>query len=89
LLRSKRYSVCGCHIPRVIFTSRRYAIIDDEDDELDELPLFQPSALTGLTRQITISIEKYLNGKTDKTMRANQFVRLGQNIHSLFKRDKS
>ena len=39
----------------------RYAIIDDEDDELDELPL----------------------------MRASGIVRLGQNIHSLFKRDKS
>ena len=31
----------------------------------------------------------YLNGKTDETMRANAVVRLGQNIHSLFKRDKS
>jgi len=49
----------------------RYAVIDDEDDELDELPLFQPS------------------GKTDKTMRAGALVRLGQNIHSLFERDKS
>jgi len=25
----------------------RFAVIDDEDDELDELPLFQPSATTG------------------------------------------
>jgi hypothetical protein len=27
----------------------RYVVIDDDDDELDELPLFQPSASTGLT----------------------------------------
>jgi hypothetical protein len=27
----------------------RYAVLDDEDDELDGLPLFQPSSLTGLT----------------------------------------
>jgi hypothetical protein len=54
----------------------RFAIIDDEDDELDDLPLFQPSC-------------KYLNGQTDETMRANAIVRLGQNIHSLFKRSKS
>src|SRR3954453_4989022 len=34
--------------PRV----KRYAIIDDEDYGLDELPLFQPSAATGLTTTI-------------------------------------
>ena len=67
----------------------RYAVIDDEDDELDELPLFQPSAKTGVTMEIVRGVEKYLNGKTDKTMRANAIVRLGQNIHSLFKEDKS
>jgi HAD domain in Swiss Army Knife RNA repair proteins len=67
----------------------RYAIIDDEDDELDELPLFQPSGQTGLTMDIVKAAEKYLNGETDKTMRASAVVRLGQNIHSLFKRNKS
>ena len=67
----------------------RYAVIDDEDDELDELPLFQPSSKTGITMEIVTGVEKYLNGKTDKTMRASAIVRLGQNIHSLFKEDKS
>jgi hypothetical protein len=67
----------------------RYAIIDDEDDELDELPLFQPSAQTGITMDIVKAAGKYLNGETDKTMRASAVVRLGQNIHSLFKRNKS
>ncbi len=67
----------------------RYVVIDDEDDELDGLPLFQPSAKTGVTMDIVKGVEKFLNGKTDKTMRANAVVRLGQNIHSLFKRNKS
>jgi hypothetical protein len=67
----------------------RYAIIDDEDDDLDNLPLFQPSGKTGITTDIVKAVEKYLNGKTDETKRANPVVRLGQNIHSLFKRDKS
>jgi hypothetical protein len=67
----------------------RYAVIDDEDDELDDLPLFQPSATTGLTPEIAKAVEKYLNGKTDKDMRASAMVRLGQNIHSVFKRNKS
>jgi hypothetical protein len=71
--------------PRV----KRFAIIDDEDDELDDLPLFQPSGKTGITPGIVKGVEKYLNGKTDETMRMNAILRLGQNIHSLFKRSKS
>lgn len=67
----------------------RYAIIDDEDDELDELPLFQPACKTGMTGEIAKGVEKFLSGKSDRTMRANTIVRLGQNIHSLFKRNKS
>jgi hypothetical protein len=70
-------------------TVSRYAIINDEDDELDELPLFQPSYKTGITEAIVKGVEKYLSGKTDRTMRASGMLRLGQNIHSLFKRDKS
>jgi hypothetical protein len=67
----------------------RYAIIDDENDELDDLPLFQPSRKTGITSEIVRGVERYLNGQSDETMRANLLVRAGQNIYSLFKRDKS
>ena len=67
----------------------RYVIIDDEDDELDGLPLFQPSAKTGLTADIVKGVERYLSGKSEATMRASLLVRAGQNIHSLFKRDKN
>jgi hypothetical protein len=67
----------------------RFAIIDDEDDGLDDMPLFQPSSKTGITPEIVKGVEKYLSGTTDETMRLNAMVRLGQNIHSLFKRDKS
>src|SRR3954465_11133342 len=67
----------------------RYSIIDDEDDELDHLPLFQPSCKTGITAHIVKGVHKDLSGRTDHTMRANLLVRAGQNIHSLFKRDKS
>ena len=71
--------------PKVI----QYVVIDDEDDELDDLPLFQPSSKTGLTMSIVNGVERYLNGQTDRTMRASGIKRLGQNIRSLFKRDKS
>ena len=68
---------------------RRYVVIDDESDCLDDLPLFQPSRKTGLTKEIANGVAKYLSGETDQTMRQPALVRLGQNIHSLFKRDKS
>jgi hypothetical protein len=67
----------------------RFVVIDDEDDELDDLPLFQPSGSTGLSREIVRGVAAYLSGQTTETMRASAIVRLGQNIHSLFKRDKS
>jgi HAD domain in Swiss Army Knife RNA repair proteins len=67
----------------------RYVVIDDESDCLDDLPLFQPSSKTGLTTEIAEGVVKYLSGETDETMRQPALVRLGQNIHSLFKRDKS
>ncbi len=39
-------------------------VIDDDDDELDDLPLFQPSADTGLTPKIVDGMYRYLAGKT-------------------------
>jgi hypothetical protein len=62
----------------------RLIVIDDEDDELDSLPLFQPSSRTGLTEEIVARAADYLNGKTDKDMRCNRFVRAVQNLHSVF-----
>jgi HAD domain in Swiss Army Knife RNA repair proteins len=35
---------------------KRFVVIDDEDDELDQLPLFQPSASNGLTEKIATGI---------------------------------
>jgi hypothetical protein len=67
--------------PRV----KRFVVIDDEDDELDELPLFQPSASTGLTEKIANGAANYLAGKTDEDMRGNAVVRILQNIKSALK----
>jgi hypothetical protein len=67
----------------------RYVVLDDDDDCLDELPLFQPSAKTGLTPDIAKGIEEFLAGRSDKDMRANALTRFSQNIHSFFGRDKS
>ncbi|WP_375411276.1 HAD domain-containing protein [uncultured Bradyrhizobium sp.] len=67
----------------------RYVVLDDSNDCLDELPLFQPSARTGLTDDIAKGIEEFLAGRTDQDMRAGAITRLGQNFHALFGRDKS
>jgi Swiss Army Knife RNA repair-like protein len=66
----------------------RYAVIDDEDDELDELPLFQPSRRTGLSDKIADGVADYLEGKTDKDMRCTMIVRVMQNIQSIVTRHK-
>jgi hypothetical protein len=61
---------------------QRFVVIDDEDDELDELPLFQPSAATGLTDDIVKGVIKFLDGKTDQDMRRNVLQRAVQNIRA-------
>lgn len=67
----------------------RYVVIDDDDDDLDQLPLFQPSGKTGLSPDIVRGVERYLSGKSDETMRAGPVKRLIQNAEAIFKRNKS
>src|SRR6266480_3687137 len=61
----------------------RFIVIDDEDDELDTLPLFQPLRRTGITDEIVQAAADYLDGKTDKDMRRNKVTRMLQNLGSL------
>ena len=61
----------------------RFIVIDDEDDELDGLPLFQPLRSTGLTDALVNNAADYLNGKTNEDMRRNKIVRICQNICAL------
>ncbi len=65
--------------------AERYAVLDDEDDELDELPLFQPSSVTGLTEEIAQGLIAYLDGESDRDMRSTRFVRMLQNLHAWLK----
>ncbi len=64
-------------------------LIDDDDDDLDQLPLFQLSGKAGLTSDIVRGVERYLRGKSDETMRAGPVKRLIQNAEAIFKRNKS
>lgn len=69
-------------------TVTRFVVIDDEDDELDDLPLFQPSGKYGLTPEIVRGVERYLNEETDETMRSGLLKHLLQKIEAPFKREK-
>ena len=65
---------------------RRFAVLDDQDDELDELPLFQPSASVGISERIAEGLAAYLLETTDEDMRCNRIERLLQNIGSMIRR---
>jgi hypothetical protein len=66
----------------------RYALLDDEDDGLDGLPLFQPSARHGLSAEICAGLKRYFACETVKDMRRNALVRLGLNIKQRFRDTK-
>jgi hypothetical protein len=61
----------------------RYVVIDDEDDDLDDLPLFQPSPGTGLTDDIAVGVQRYLDRETNRVMRAGALTRLWQKLQAL------
>jgi hypothetical protein len=60
----------------------RYVVIDDEHDELDELPLFQPPASTGITGEIVKGVVSFLDGKSDHDMRSGNVERVLQNLRA-------
>jgi hypothetical protein len=66
----------------------RYAVLDDDDDELDPLPLFQTSAAEGLSVKMAKALGDYLLGKTNKDMRRNVVVRVAENVLDAVSRHK-
>jgi hypothetical protein len=52
--------------------SLRGAAIDDEDDDLDDLPLFQPNTKISLTQDIVDAAVAYLRGESDSRLAAKQ-----------------
>jgi hypothetical protein len=70
--------------PKVV----RFAVIDDDDDDLDDLPLFQPSGTTGLTEDVAKAVIRYLDSKTNNDMRKNYVARLFENARDIIKGHK-
>jgi hypothetical protein len=63
----------------------RFIVIDDEDDDLDDLPLFQPNAKIGLTQDIVDAAVAYLTGESDRDWRRNKIVDVVKNFVSAVK----
>jgi hypothetical protein len=62
----------------------------DQSDCLDEEPLFQTLPANGLTMDVVVeAAARYLNRETDELLLRPAVIRLGQNIHAMFARDKS
>jgi len=49
--------------------TKRFLIIDDEDDAYRNYPLFQPPPTKGLTAQLATGVEAYLKGERRRDMR--------------------
>jgi hypothetical protein len=64
---------------------QRFIVIDDDDDELDAFPLFQPSASTGITDKIVKAAVDYLNWRSEHDMRRNFIVRCFQRARTYLK----
>ncbi len=62
----------------------RFAVVDDEDDDLDDLPLFQPSNKIGLDPETANGLIAYLNRQTDRDTRRSVFTRVAQNVAAAF-----
>ena len=67
---------------------QRFIVIDDEDDDLDGLPLFQPMRSSGITDDLVDAAAAYLNGNTDQDRRRNKLVRVCQNLSAMVRGHK-
>jgi hypothetical protein len=79
LHRSHSSAFCAA-VNQIRDVVERFIVIDDEDDELDKLPLVQPSPRIGLTEKIAEGAALYLEGKSNCDMRCNRVKRFFQKI---------
>jgi hypothetical protein len=61
-----------------------FAIVDDDDDGYDDMPLFQPNPYAGLSSEVTAAVEEYLSGRRDHDCRRSLLVRASEYLKSFF-----
>lgn len=61
----------------------RYAVLDDEDNQLDALPLFQPNPKHGVNAAVARAVVRYLNNESDRDMRRSAGIRALENVRAI------
>lgn len=62
----------------------RFVILDDDDDEYEDMPLFQPNPYKGLTDQVATAVEDYVAGRRDGDCRRSLLIRACQYMATFF-----
>jgi hypothetical protein len=63
---------------------KRFAVVDDDDDEYEDLPLFQPNPRIGLSPDVAAAVEEYFSGRRDNDCRRAWWVRAFEYLKSFF-----
>ncbi len=61
----------------------RFAILDDDDDGYDEMPLFQPDPHSGVTSEVLNAVKDYLSGRRRRDLRRSLLTRGWQHLKTL------
>ena len=62
----------------------RFVIVDDDDDEYEDMPLFQPNPNKGLSAELAASVEEYFAGRRKEDCRRSMLIRACQYLESFF-----
>jgi hypothetical protein len=63
---------------------KRFVIIDDDDDEYEQMPLFQPNPYRGLSEEVETAVVQYLAGRRKDDCRRSLLVRAYDYLKSFF-----
>jgi Swiss Army Knife RNA repair-like protein len=62
----------------------RFVILDDDDDDYENMPLFQPNPYAGLSTEVAAAAQDYLDGRRDHDCRRPLLVRAAEYLKSFF-----
>jgi hypothetical protein len=61
-----------------------FAIIDDDDDEYENMALFQPNPYQGLSDEVAAAVEDYIGGRRKDDYRRSLLIRAFEHLKSYF-----
>jgi hypothetical protein len=66
----------------------RFAIIDDDDDDYERMPLFQPDPYQGLSDEVAVAVEEFFAGRRTGDYRRSLLVRACAYLKGVFERHR-